>query len=181
MMIGKTLFLLSLFLVTTFVTPVFADTKPASSGSAWLIDKEKLEGKVEAGECSAAFNILWPYVKDDNVEAQQVMLSLMQFAPFLNLPGRSGDYITRVRDVIILAAYSPNIEKELSDLSLSYAENVRGSREFFECRSDPQKKNCASSLKQKKIIPPFESFIKEIESLTNSGFVATCSESTVKN
>ena len=27
----------------------------------------------------------------------------------------------------------------------------------------------------------FESFIKEIESLTNSGFVATCSESTVKN
>lgn len=152
------------------------DTSLVLEDRAWKLAKIQIEEKLKSNDCKEVFSVLWPYVKKRHVDAEEVILSLTMFPPFLNLPGRGGDYISRARDIIILASHSPSIKNELEEMSLSFLKGVPGSRGFFQCRSESHQKDCSQLLVEKKIIPSFQSYLVEVDALLDTGLVATCSD-----
>lgn len=143
--------------------------------SSWENDKDQAIKLIHGGDCERGFQILWPYVKQGNVEAKEGLLYFMHFEPFLNLPGRSGDYVSRVRDILILTIHEPQIkDQQLGRTYLSYLKGLDSDKTFAKCVGE-KREECIQDLIRRKIIPPIQNYFTEIDVLSKAGLPATCS------
>jgi hypothetical protein len=167
----------------------------AQDDSEWLADKarlEKLRSENLTNEelCQKTWDILWSWSKKGNLEARAWLFFLLlppgSHADVLHMPGRSGDYLTKIRDGLILAAHSSGVEYEnkrynerhygitYSFFSEMPVKNIGGDT-FLKCIALSQSKDCAQIAVDKKLVPSFENYAAEIDALLTQGMKPSCS------
>lgn len=143
--------------------------------------------------CNEVWNSVWTAAKEGDLESRFKLFVSM--APLIHMtpivpPGSSGDVITQIRHIVILAVHSHNFlvmlpnqkiaidqVKEVRDTYIKVAydlyemvgfnKNTHG-KKFLECvkkKSD----NCTKIAVDGKLVPSFEEYAKQIDALQNIG------------
>lgn len=153
----------------------------------WAAAKVQLEKLVSEEKCEEYWSTIWPYAKTGNLEARMVLLTFLappvhgtQIIP----PGSTGDLVSKLRDIIIMAVHSSDYTgsedfnqyyKDLAyDLYLKqgFEESVEG-REFLKCVTE-KANDCAAIAVKEKLVPSFDDYAKQIDLYTTSGMKSSC-------
>lgn len=135
--------------------------------------------------CVEKWNVLWPLAKKGDLVARSYLA--MSMGPMMHTdttipPGRSGDYVTRWRDVQIMTVHSLGVSwdnAEGNKMFYSLANSVLGQamhHKFNECMVEERYEECAAIAVEEKSVPSFESYVIEIEALAARGLKPTCQE-----
>lgn len=175
--------LLALLLAVTFS---FSGQVMAQDMPNWEI----VGTNIEKGTCEDRWDLFWPFAKEGNLDARAHLLFLLAPAlhnDMLYAPGRSGDNVSQLRDIAIMAAHSLGYHHKKPEVNEHYAGIIDqflintpavkwGNGKFRNCLI---KKGliaeCAQVAVEEKIVPSFETYVAEIDALTAQGYKATCS------
>lgn len=126
-------------------------------------------------ECQEIWDTLWSKVEDGDIKARLEIVGHM-WGSGLELPGRSRDYLTRLRDIYILTAHSIELIEENDGFFDSYLNEIKAfaSKEFGECMEKNRSKACTEILVDNQRIPPFQNYIDEVNALIAAGNKPTC-------
>lgn len=135
--------------------------------------------------CTQKWNLLWPLAKKGDLAARAYLA--MSMGPMMHTdttipPGRSGDYVSRWRDVQIMTVHSLGASLDNSEgdkMFYSIAHSVLDRtmhHKFNQCMAEERYKECAAIAVDEKSVPPFESYVIEIDALTAQGLKPTCQE-----
>lgn len=135
--------------------------------------------------CQAMWNMLWPEAKKANLQARR-MLSL-SVAPLMHMdqivmPGHSDDFITHLRDGLILMVHSSGVkyEKEyagdqiLENLFYSKVLSKEAHNRFWDCVLNVKSERCTAIAVEDNIVPPFNDYVAEIDEALKNGHKASC-------
>lgn len=171
----------------------------AAEDPAWSSDKAKLEKLVAEEKCEEYWGLLWPWAKRGNMEARSLLflMSAMQLhMPEVYPPGRSGDMVSHLRDIIILGLHSlpyqnvdvgTDTEKVSIDILTKfisyYATNLKWDHrnkasKFMECWSKEKTQTCTKLAVNNGVIPSWEVYASEIDALIDNGLKSTCIQHT---
>ncbi len=192
---------LGLFIVFAVLTALIGharadaslDGLPSGEGK-WLQQKQEIKDLLasrsitDQDKCNKVWDILWSEAKSGNLPARawirQLVFPYGPHSDTIALPGRSGDYISQMRDAIILSvhttgvklsndketAYYNGFSRELySEVKLEY---VGGP--FLNCVSQPQSNNCVNIAVKRQLVPSFESYASEVDLLLSQHKSPTC-------
>ncbi|PCJ99163.1 MAG: hypothetical protein COA45_06915 [Zetaproteobacteria bacterium] len=180
----KSILTFMLALPMLFSIPAYADAE----NSNWIEDKVRLEKLVSEKKCTEYWGVLWPWAKAENYEARTMLLVLMAPPPHMRVvfaPGSSGDLVTNIRNIVIMAVHSHDI-KDASSIRADYGETAdglykmvgfgdsAGGRKFMECVQNKEAKNCAEIAVQEKLVPSFKNYSAQIDMFMENGMQSTC-------
>jgi hypothetical protein len=185
--------LIKILIITAFILYTFPSY--AAEDAEWSEDKIKLEKLTSEGKCDEYWDVLWPWAKQGNLEARRLLfiISAVQLhMPEVYPPGRSGDLISHVRDIIILGLHSlPNQNsgtitdqdkifiETLTEFITYYASafqlnSASKAEKFMECWSKEKTQKCTKLAVDNGFIPSWESYSAEIDALIDKGMKSTC-------
>ena len=130
--------------------------------------------------CQGTWDILWSWSKRGNLEARAGLLLTMAMAD-REMPGRSGDSISRMRDATVLAVHSLGVSGAEGETVTSFLKGLEqyGSatarEKFFACASEAPSQDCARIAVDEKLVPPFEHYVAEVDLFLAQGQKSTCS------
>lgn len=179
MTMARMKYLSALFFFACVFSPCLSVAQSEESKALPLVAPQNMISeyaqKAHLGDCAGAFNDLWTPFWNHDPLAVEALLFLLHFEPFLRLPGRSRDYVTTQRDLIILIAHTDKIDdQELEELFVTPFNILKGGQEYLECRNVGKGRDCGAILSEDRIIPTPEEFKTEIDTFQNAGFTATC-------
>lgn len=164
-----------------------AKTAFATNDPAWTADKTRLEKLVSEEKCDQYWNLLWPWAKKDNIEARQTLflISAVQLhMPEVYPPGRSGDLVTHLRDILILAIHglpeknSPDFAFvdyiKIADSFIPHYPTASNAENFLKCWKEQQTQDCTKIAVRDGFIPSWSSYTTEIDALIDKGMKSTC-------
>lgn len=155
----------------------------------WLSDRARLEALDDSEKCTRGWEILWDWSKRGNEEAQSLLLVTMMPPPDmapLTLPGSSQDYVSKMRDLLIIAVHtedalsaSPYGKDYESTLGLLYSaggfEGIPAGRRFLECRKEGTR-DCSAIAVKEMLVPSFDDFAEQIDRLVTNGAKPDCGD-----
>lgn len=166
---------------------LFSAGQSRGADPEWAAAKANLEKLVSEGKCDDYWSAIWPFAKKGNLEARMILLTLLappvhgtQIIP----PGSTGDLVSKLRDIIIMAVHSSDytgsedFNQYYKDLAYDlytkqgFDESVEG-RAFLKCVS-LKSNDCATIGVKGKLVPSFDDYAKQIDTYTNSGMKSTC-------
>lgn len=167
----------------------------AAGDEAWLKDKIKLEKLASEGICDQHWDLLWPWAKQGNMEARRILFTISAVQlhmPEVYPPGRSGDLVSHLRDIIILGLHSlpkqnsgtiTNQDKVFIEtltefiryyISTFQLNSANKAEKFIECWSKEKTQKCTKLAVDNGFIPSWESYSAEIDALIDKGMKSTC-------
>jgi hypothetical protein len=172
---------MKLYTVTLFALLITVSTACARANSDWIEAKQHASLAIDAGECSKAWELMWPRAKRGNVEARAILATGM-LAAGLSLPGGRNDAITRYRDSIILAVHgAAGGDAAATEMSLGLVQNTlvsdMGGAQFAAClKADTAPQSCVDSAIKNGFIPDFANYAREIDAVASApgASKATC-------
>jgi hypothetical protein len=185
------LFLLALVVGLAFCLPFIAfagdATKKDRQSEEWLETKNKLQELVKGEKCEEYWDLLWPWAKKGNLEARVDLLTLMAPPPHgttVIAPGNSGDLVSRIRDILVMAVHSDGYKSEAAYTrdyrELAYElyinegfQEIPEGRRFLECVKSGSG-NCAEIAVKGKLVPSFDEYASQLDVLARSGMKSTC-------
>ena len=135
--------------------------------------KQQASLAIDAGECSKAWELVWPWAKRGNVEARAILATGM-LAAGLSLPGGRNDAITRYRDSLILAVHgAAGGDAAAKEMSLGLVQNSlvsdMGGAQFTAClKADAAPQTCVDSAIKNGFIPDFANYAREIDAVASA-------------
>ena len=99
---------------------------------------------------------------------------------YREMPGRSGDSVSRMRDAMILAVHSVGVSGGEDEVIMSFLEglepygSVAARKRFFACVRNNPSQDCASIAVEEKLVPSFEDYGDEIDLILAQGKKSTC-------
>jgi len=147
---------------------------PEKEGELML--SEELPFTTKNGDkCQNIWSSIWLSVEKGDVESRGKLLGHM-YADQLELPGRSGDYVTRIRDFTILLVHSAGSMKSFEEMTpwKTYLNGLAGKDEFVECMKQGPSQRCSKIMVDYHAIPPFQSFVNEINAMMAQGYKPHC-------
>lgn len=171
-----------------FVISLLTFPQPAQAAdmlSPGMLSAEKRLNNLSGVElCVETWNVLWPLAKEGDLQARMALV--WQVMPLMHMdmvvpPGRSGDYISKMRDARILFAHGlgawiKNSEAHKDIKLFSFIFEGIGSEKFNECISEERYDECAAIAVEENKIPSFESYAAEMDALAAQGFKPSCIE-----
>lgn len=137
--------------------------------------------------CQAMWNILWPEAKAGNLQARFalfVYLLPMMHHDRIIPPGHSDDFITRMRDSLIMSVHSSGVrfEEKSPDeglmegaiYSIMLRKDLHDHKSFLDCVATENSQHCAEIAIQNDIVPSFEEYAAEIETFVGAGAKPSC-------
>jgi hypothetical protein len=153
----------------------------ARANDNWMDVKNQASSAINAGDCSKAWELVWPWAKRGNLEARAILATGM-LAAGLTPPGGRDDAITRYRDSVILAVHGAaggNAAATEMCLALIQEEPVSamGGNQLSNCLktgSNPQ--TCVDSAINSGFVPAFADYAREIDAVASipDASKATC-------
>lgn len=167
---------------------LFSVSAVAAENSAWLEFKQQSHGEVK--KCADVWEGLWPFAKERNLEARVMLYNAMVIGPDtqqLLAPGNTGDLVTKIRDIVIMAVHSEDYksQSERDDFFRSAAHsfyelygfksNPQGEK-FMQCVEENLSDNCADIAVKAKLVPSFEEYSKQIDAFLEQGMQSSCTQ-----
>lgn len=169
------------------VSTAHADSKVKDE---WEIKSRKIQDlhDNDPDGCDKVFHLLWGDAKKGDLNARVVILyqMTMMHGYDMGLPGATGDYLTRKRHAIIMAAHSIGADSEKIGDGKYYPDIILSSKiapnspylskaesEFRKCLVESRSNECVKIL-EKDLIPPFDVFAAEIDTFIKTGHKARC-------
>lgn len=180
----NTKFSFMLVLLVLFSIPSHAKEEKPS----WVEDKAHLEELISENKCTEYWDVLWPWAKKGNLEARAWLFILMAPPPKITpifAPGNSGDLITKIRNIVIMAAHSHDYQGDLSlwpgyknttnELykMVGFNKSVKG-KQFLECTKDNKAKDCTEIAVKSKLVPSFEKYAEQMDMFIEDGMRSKC-------
>jgi hypothetical protein len=144
---------------------------------------------VNSGDCKNYWDALWPAAKSGDLKARErlfFLLAVRMHSDVIYPPGRTGDYITHLRDITVFAVHSIGVAHEtqtnrqaLIETSEAYFSQAgfgafqRG-REFLICVETKADDSCARLAVQNKLVPSFEEYANELDAIAATGKKSIC-------
>ena len=187
----------SLILFLTSFPVVNAIAKPPynpQSDPQWVADEARLETLIPSEKisdqerCLMLWNTWWPWAKKGNLEARAGLLAYVfptaSDSGILIPPGSAGDYVSQVRNALILGANIASADsgqdKKLQDeykdtfellYKLYLNDGSRGSA-FAECMKDRPPRECVYNYGD--LFPSFQQYAVQIDALVVQGMRPKC-------
>ena len=164
---------MKLYTVTLIALLTTVSTACAQTNSDWIEAKQQASLAIDAGECSKAWELVWPWAKRGNVEARAILATGM-LAAGLSLPGGRNDAITRYRDSLILAVHgAAGGDAAAKEMSLGLVQNSlvsdMGGAQFTAClKADTAPQTCVDSAIKNGFIPDFANYAREIDAVASA-------------
>lgn len=157
--------------------------------TSWEKSKTYIE-KINSNEfCEERWDVLWHWAKNGNLEARFMILFLLNPPPdmgSMKLPGRSGDVVSNIQDLVIFSVHSheysgdfpmrdeyKKVAYELYKM-VGFEDSVRG-KDFLECVQDAESSECADIAVSNKLVPSFNDYVLQIDALIKQGMGVECS------
>jgi len=129
-------------------------------------------------DCEEAFYYLWPMAKEGNKNAR-LSLFYSFFSIGLIMPGRSLNNNEHMNDLLIMYINSIDAKKISIDqikndpFESAYLNVFLNQKDYISCL-EYKRADCEDILIKKKLLPSFESYAEEIDTLLASGLHPTC-------
>lgn len=169
-------------------TPIVAEAAHANSDdSAWIEDRQLLQGLLKEHACDRVWTTLWPWAKRGNMEARFLIFMLMVPPPdadFLRAPGNSGDYATTMRDALVMAVHSLDFDDHSSERAHYREVTVNLLRSIGRDDSPDvgpvltcmrrSRTGCSEIAVKEMLVPSFDDYVRQIDALMNGGMTGSC-------
>lgn len=174
---------LSLIVLLVFQGQAIADME-----KDWKAFSRPIEKFEKKKDCQSIWNYLWPKAKAGDKDARFVLLTLIISWPHfmsLTMPGHQSDLVSTTRDGIIMGMHSagtkfvPNFStKEQThpaiDILRELLNQISGQK-FLACLKQKDSNLCIEEAVEINLIPSFEDYAKEIDTLVAAGYQPQCS------
>lgn len=141
-----------------------------------------IDGLPRMERCIAAWDVMWPLAKKGDAAARlylAVSVMPMMHMDMLVPPGRTGDFVSRFRDVQIMFMYGMSAAEKIfpaeDDMDgFKFISESLHDYEVDRCVSERRYDECAAIAVERKRIPAFDDYAAEIDALVAQGFKASC-------
>lgn len=164
----------------------FRPINARGESDSWELAKARLASLGDTERCLQTWSILWDWSKRGNQEARYLLLVAMMPPPgmgAMTLPGTSQDYVSRIRDLLIVAVHAEDYSssattsdytKDLEDLYMTAGfGRAAAGQSFLECRSR-REEDCVQHAVKALLVPSFEEFAAQIDKQTLDGAEPRC-------
>ena len=164
---------MKLYIVTLVALLTTVSTACAGANNDWIEAKKQASLAIDAGECTKAWELVWPWAKRGNVEARAILATGM-LAAGLTPPGGRNDAITRYRDSIILAVHgAADGDAAATEMSLGLVQNAlvsdMGGTQIAACfKAGTGPQTCVDSAIKNGFIPDFANYAREIDAVASA-------------
>lgn len=176
--------------IATVLILILFSTSALAENDDWSNDKIKLEELVAQGKCDEYWPLLWPWAKKGELEARDILFTasaVQLHSPEIYPPGRYGDSISHMRDILILMIHSmpqTSISEEnnearryLETSFIAELKNTPRAKRFLQCWENDGSQKCSVIAVEDRLIPSWDSYASEIDALIDKGFKSICIKS----
>ncbi len=137
--------------------------------SDWETAKIQAMTAIDSGDCTGAWNLVWPWAREGNIEARAVLASGV-VAAGLTPPGSHGDAVSQFRHSVILAVHGsadgdPVTMEFLNALIRTNLVSDMGGDKLKRCldAADTPPHTCIASAINDGFVPGFQDYSREID------------------
>jgi hypothetical protein len=153
------------------------------SGDGWEDAVELARSYVDEGDCSAAWNVVWPWAKDGKPEARTWLATVAVFRGLLP-PSPGDDNISRSRHLLILLVhavpFSADWPKHLDEqVMMQFVRQLLavesyysiGGRDVIECLDETiELRECVDRAVEVGFVPDFGEYARELDAMSQWEF-----------